>query len=80
MEVTSIISADLQAKVTFIWICGEFFTDVIEFSNCCYVVGAGGGWVDGLSPDTKDSTPELEDVEDLTTTVVSPIGRSKTKK
>jgi hypothetical protein len=40
----------------------------------------GSGWVDGLSPDTKDSTPELEDVEELTTTVVSPIGRSKTKK
>lgn len=40
-----------------------------------------GGWVDGLSPDTKESTPELEDVEDLTsTTIVSPIGRSKTKK
>jgi hypothetical protein len=43
-------------------------------------LGAGGGWVDGLSPDTKDSTPELEDVEDMTMTVVSPIGRSKTKK
>ena len=42
--------------------------------------GAGGGWVDGLSPDTKDSTPEIEDVEDITTTIVSPIGRSKTKK
>lgn len=39
-----------------------------------------GGWVDGLSPDTKDSTPELEDVEDMTMTVVSPVGRSKTKK
>ncbi|XP_023710608.1 C-Jun-amino-terminal kinase-interacting protein 4 isoform X5 [Cryptotermes secundus] len=38
------------------------------------------GWVDGLSPDTKDSTPELEDVEELTTTIVSPLGRSKTKK
>ncbi|KDR19135.1 JNK-interacting protein 3 isoform X3 [Zootermopsis nevadensis] len=39
-----------------------------------------GGWVDGFSPDTKESTPELEDVEALMTTIVSPIGRSKTKK
>ncbi|KAK7861989.1 hypothetical protein R5R35_013536 [Gryllus longicercus] len=40
-----------------------------------------GGWVDGLSPDTKESTPELEDVEEISnTTIVSPIGRSKTKK
>ncbi|XP_049784106.1 C-Jun-amino-terminal kinase-interacting protein 4 isoform X5 [Schistocerca cancellata] len=39
-----------------------------------------GGWVDGLTPSTKDSTPELEDVEGMSTTVVSPIGRSKTKR
>ncbi|KAJ9578643.1 hypothetical protein L9F63_005133, partial [Diploptera punctata] len=45
-----------------------------------YMSIQGGGWVDGLSPDTKDSTPEIEDVEDITTTIVSPIGRSKTKK
>ncbi|XP_066992949.2 C-Jun-amino-terminal kinase-interacting protein 4 isoform X7 [Anabrus simplex] len=40
-----------------------------------------GGWVDGLSPSTKDSTPELEDVEELpSSTIVSPLGRSKTKR
>nr|CAD7430872.1 unnamed protein product [Timema monikensis] len=40
----------------------------------------GGAWVDSLSPSTKDSTPELEDVEDIPVSIVSPIGRTKTKK
>ncbi|PSN35217.1 hypothetical protein C0J52_16889 [Blattella germanica] len=54
-------------------------TDAISLEHRGTIT-TGGGWVDGLSPDTKDSTPELEDVEDITTTIVSPIGRSKTKK
>nr|CAD7398716.1 unnamed protein product [Timema cristinae] len=40
----------------------------------------GGAWVDSLSPSTKDSTPELEDIEDIPVSIVSPIGRTKTKK
>ncbi|XP_069688441.1 JNK-interacting protein 3 isoform X4 [Periplaneta americana] len=55
-------------------------TDAISLEHRGTITSPGGGWVDGFSPDTKDSTPELEDVEDITTTVVSPIGRSKTKK
>nr|CAD7398719.1 unnamed protein product [Timema cristinae] len=39
-----------------------------------------GAWVDSLSPSTKDSTPELEDIEDIPVSIVSPIGRTKTKK
>jgi hypothetical protein len=67
----------LEVNITFVW---SYSLVLLRCLVIIVFLGVGGGWVDGLSPDTKDSTPELEDVEDMTMTVVSPVGRSKTKK
>nr|CAD7260769.1 unnamed protein product [Timema shepardi] len=53
---------------------------VEDYLDTSVLTLTGGAWVDSLSPSTKDSTPELEDVEDIPVTIVSPIGRTKTKK